>query len=158
MSRDTTQKGAGHTDLRTFDASSDRSAQRDNITTVTSTSPEHVRIQNVRTPSETEPHLERNIAGSEELELHEPTKSRKHETTQGIMPQEVGSNVDDIKESDGYHPIILDVSRRKVRKLTSFSNDYNRSTLTRKMLAGQSAARFGTFQSSLSRLYDSHWL
>jgi hypothetical protein len=115
----TVAKGAGHTDLHLVKATSEPSAQKSSITT-TITIPEDMQTQKATSSSEIVTHSEGHVGIADGFELHEPAESRKHKTTESNVqetaqlhvPEEVDSNADDLAESDGYHSMILDVSRR----------------------------------------------
>jgi hypothetical protein len=122
-SANTVAKGAGHTDLHLVEATSEPSAQKSSITTTTTTTitiPEDMQTQKATSSSEIVTHSEGHVGIADGFELHEPAESRKHNTTESNVqetaqlhvPEEVDSNADDLAESDGYHSMILDVSRR----------------------------------------------
>ena len=118
------QEGTGHTDLSAVGAMSEAPAQESSISTTTSTIPDDIQTPKVKTSSETVSHLECDVGPDVKLQLptesgkYEATESETQETIQTHVSQEVDSYVDDRAEPDGYHPMILDVSRRSVGKDT----------------------------------------
>jgi hypothetical protein len=115
----TVQGDTGHTDLHAVSATRALTAQKDSISTAITTIPEHIQTQKAIKSSEIELHSEGDIGLSEGLELHKPPDSPKQETTecpiletsQAHVSHEVDFYVDDLKEYDENHTVILDVSR-----------------------------------------------
>jgi hypothetical protein len=119
-SANTVAKGAGHADLHLVDATSEPSAQKSSSTTTTITVPEDKQTKKVKSSSEIVTHSEGDVGIAEGIDLHEAAESRKHKATESDIqetsrlhvPEKVDSNADDLAESDGYHSMTLDVSRR----------------------------------------------
>jgi hypothetical protein len=120
----TVQKDAGHSELHAVVAPSEAPSRKSGITSATITIPEDIQIQDIKTPSEASTHSEEDVGVAKGLELLELTDSRNHETTefdvqetrQTHMPKEVDPNVDNVANSDGYHPMTLDVRVKHLKR------------------------------------------
>jgi hypothetical protein len=113
-------KVAEHTHVPAVDAASEPRAMEISVSTTTSTVSEYRKAPKAEAPSGTASRSEGDVRSavkvqlSHESENHGTKESEIPETTETRVLQEADSHVDNFAEPDGYHPMILEVSKRNV--------------------------------------------